>query len=90
VGTGTGIMTHYFNLFVIVPTAVISGSDEYHTPEGNSIVLCCKIENVSIDYVNNTYKHVLIYYIIYVWHILTQGYIGQLIRFNTELTLHKK
>ncbi|XP_050057126.1 limbic system-associated membrane protein-like [Aphis gossypii] len=45
VGTGTGIMTHYFNLFVIVPTAVISGSDEYHTPEGNSIVLCCKIEN---------------------------------------------
>jgi len=49
VGTGTGIMTHYFNLFVIVPTAVISGSDEYHTPEGNSIVLCCKIENVSIN-----------------------------------------
>jgi len=48
VGTGTGIMTHYFNLFVIVPTAVISGSDEYHTPEGNSIVLCCKVENVSI------------------------------------------
>ncbi|KAF0761469.1 limbic system-associated membrane protein-like, partial [Aphis craccivora] len=45
VGTGTGIMTHYFNLFVIVPTAVISGSDEYHTPEGNSIVLSCKIEN---------------------------------------------
>ncbi|KAL4107953.1 hypothetical protein QTP88_018222 [Uroleucon formosanum] len=45
VGTGTGIMTHYFNLFVIVPTAIISGSDEYHTPEGNSIVLCCKIEN---------------------------------------------
>jgi len=75
-------MTHYFNLFVIVPTAIISGSDEYHTPEGNSIVLFCKIENVSTGCVNNTYEHVLICYIIYklfnVWH-KTQGYIPRLI-----------
>lgn len=47
VGTGTGIMTHYFNLFVIVPMAVISGNDEYHIGEGSSITLLCKIENVS-------------------------------------------
>ncbi|VVC25505.1 Immunoglobulin V-set domain,Immunoglobulin subtype,Immunoglobulin-like domain,Immunoglobulin-like [Cinara cedri] len=45
VGTGTGIMTHYFNLFVIVPTAVISGKDEYHIGEGSSITLYCSIEN---------------------------------------------
>lgn len=75
---------------MIVPTAVISGSDEYHTPEGNSIVLCCKIENVSIDYVNNTYKHVLIYYIIQI--VLCLAYYNtrlyrSIIRFNTELTL---
>lgn len=50
VGTGTGIMTHYFNLFVIVPTAVISGNDEYHIGEGSSITLYCAIENVSMPY----------------------------------------
>lgn len=49
VGTGTGIMTHYFNLFVIVPTAVIAGNNEYHIGEGSSITLLCTIENVSAD-----------------------------------------
>ncbi|XP_050425321.1 neuronal growth regulator 1-like [Adelges cooleyi] len=45
VGTGTGIMTHYFNLFVSVPTAVIMGSEEYHIGEGSSISLICYVEN---------------------------------------------
>lgn len=55
VGTGTGIMTHYFNLFVIVPTAMISGKDEYHIGEGSSITLFCNIENVSIIIIIFTY-----------------------------------
>ena len=38
--------SHYFNLHVIVPTAFILGSDEYHTQAGNAISLVCIIENV--------------------------------------------
>lgn len=63
---------------MIVPTAIISGSDEYHTPEGNSIVLCCKIENVSTGRVNNIYismLHIILLKLFYVWH-KTQGCIG--------------
>ncbi|XP_050524947.1 limbic system-associated membrane protein-like isoform X2 [Daktulosphaira vitifoliae] len=48
VGTGTGIMTHYFNLFISVPTAIIMGSEEYHIGEGSSISLICIIENSSV------------------------------------------
>lgn len=68
-GTGTGIMTHYFNLFVIVPTAVISGSDEYHTGEGSSITLICKVENVSAHNIN-THAYIVINNIITVNHFM--------------------
>lgn len=61
-GTGTGIMTHYFNLFVIVPTAVIPGNDEYHIGEGSSITLLCKIENVSILYYYYYYDTISAHY----------------------------
>ena len=44
----TGVKSHYFNLHVIVPTAFILGSDEYHTQAGNAISLVCIIENVII------------------------------------------
>merc|ERR1711997_523464 len=48
VSTSTGVKSHYFNLHVIVPTAFILGSDEYHTQAGNAISLVCIIEN-SLD-----------------------------------------
>ena len=48
VSTSTGVKSHYFNLHVMVPTAFILGSDEYHTQAGNAISLVCIIENVSI------------------------------------------
>jgi len=47
VSTETGVKSHYFNLHVMVPTAFILGSDEYHTQAGNAISLVCIIENVS-------------------------------------------
>ena len=47
VSTKTGVKLHYFNLHVLVPTAFILGSDEYHTQAGNAISLVCIIENVS-------------------------------------------
>ena len=47
VSTETGGKSHYFNLHVMVPTAFILGSDEYHTQAGNSISLVCIIENVN-------------------------------------------
>ena len=47
VSTSTGVKSHYFNLHVMVPTAFILGSDEYHTQAGNAISLVCIIENVS-------------------------------------------
>lgn len=46
VSTSTGVKSHYFNLHVMVPTAFILGSDEYHTQAGNAISLVCIIENV--------------------------------------------
>ena len=49
VSTKTGVKLHYFNLHVLVPTAFILGSDEYHTQAGNAISLVCIIENVSDD-----------------------------------------
>jgi len=48
VSTTTGVKSHYFNLHVMVPTAFILGSDEYHTQAGNAISLVCIIEN-SLD-----------------------------------------
>ncbi|XP_040563955.1 limbic system-associated membrane protein isoform X2 [Lepeophtheirus salmonis] len=45
VSTKEGVVSHYFNLHVLVPTAFILGSDEYHTQAGNVISLVCIIEN---------------------------------------------
>lgn len=44
---GTGIASHYFNLEVIVPTARILGTEDYHVGKGSTINLICVIENVS-------------------------------------------
>lgn len=48
---GTGIASHYFNLEVIVPTARILGTEEYHVGKGSTINLICVIENVSFQIV---------------------------------------
>ncbi|KAG8314493.1 hypothetical protein J6590_092047 [Homalodisca vitripennis] len=45
VATSSGILSHYYNLHVIVPTAFILGSGEYHIGEGSTISLVCIIEN---------------------------------------------
>ncbi|KAK3919043.1 Hemicentin-1, partial [Frankliniella fusca] len=47
VATGQGKISHYFNLHVMVPTAFILGSGEYHIGEGSTISLVCIIENSS-------------------------------------------
>lgn len=47
VALGTGISSHYFNLEVIVPTARILGTEDYHVGKGSTINLICVIENVS-------------------------------------------
>lgn len=46
---GTGIASHYYNLNVIVPTARILGTEEYHVGKGSTINLICVIENVSFN-----------------------------------------
>ncbi|XP_049963916.1 opioid-binding protein/cell adhesion molecule-like [Schistocerca serialis cubense] len=45
VATDNGLMSHYFNLHVTVPTAFILGNGEYHIGEGSTISLVCIIEN---------------------------------------------
>jgi len=50
VATGGGTISHYFNLHVVVPSAFILGSGEYHIGEGSTISLVCIIENVSTVY----------------------------------------
>ncbi|XP_047000849.1 hemicentin-1-like [Schistocerca americana] len=45
VATDKGLMSHYFNLHVVVPTAFILGNGEYHIGEGSTISLVCIIEN---------------------------------------------
>nr|CAD7456582.1 unnamed protein product [Timema tahoe] len=47
VATGSGTISHYFNLHVVVPSAFILGSGEYHIGEGSTISLVCIIENRS-------------------------------------------
>jgi hypothetical protein len=47
VATGAGTISHFFNLHVVVPSAFILGSGEYHIGEGSTISLVCIIENVS-------------------------------------------
>ncbi|KAG8280649.1 basement membrane-specific heparan sulfate proteoglycan core protein-like [Homalodisca vitripennis] len=45
VATGKGTMSHYYNLHVVIPSACIIGSGEYHIGEGSTISLICIIEN---------------------------------------------
>ena len=47
VATGTGILTHYFNVSVAVATTSIVGGHEYHVDKGSTIQLACIIHNVS-------------------------------------------
>lgn len=49
VAMGTGIASHYYNLDVIIPTARILGTEEYHVGKGSTINLICVIENVSFN-----------------------------------------
>lgn len=42
-----GKISQLYNLHVLVPSAFILGSDEYHVGVGSSINLVCIIENVS-------------------------------------------
>lgn len=44
-----GKISQLYNLHVLVPTAYILGSDEYHVGVGSTINLVCIIENVSND-----------------------------------------
>ena len=44
-----GKISQLYNLHVLVPTAYILGSDEYHVGVGSAINLVCIIENVSIN-----------------------------------------
>ncbi|RZF43910.1 hypothetical protein LSTR_LSTR007246 [Laodelphax striatellus] len=45
VATGSGTISHYFTLHVVVPNAYILGNGEYHIGEGSTISLVCIIEN---------------------------------------------
>ncbi|CAH0391641.1 unnamed protein product [Bemisia tabaci] len=44
VSTGAGIISHFVNLHVVVPKALILGSGEHHVNEGSSINLVCIID----------------------------------------------
>nr|CAD7569160.1 unnamed protein product [Timema californicum] len=44
VSTGTGIMSHFVNLHIVVPEAFILGSGEHHVDVGSGISLVCIIE----------------------------------------------
>uniref|UniRef100_T1HAV8 I-set domain-containing protein n=1 Tax=Rhodnius prolixus TaxID=13249 RepID=T1HAV8_RHOPR len=48
VATGRGTLSHYFNLIVVVPTAYILGTGEYHIGQGSTINLVCIIENLKL------------------------------------------
>ncbi|XP_063242251.1 hemicentin-2-like [Bacillus rossius redtenbacheri] len=45
VSTGSGTVAHYVHLQVVVPSAFILGSGEYHIGEGSTISLVCVIEH---------------------------------------------
>ncbi|XP_025413130.1 uncharacterized protein LOC112685449 [Sipha flava] len=57
VAMGTGIASHYFYLEVIVPTARILGTEEYHVGKGSTINLICVIENGSLLTRNVVWVH---------------------------------
>lgn len=44
VSTGTGIMSHFVNLHIVVPEAFILGSGEHHVDVGSVISLVCMID----------------------------------------------
>ncbi|CAB3370260.1 Hypothetical predicted protein [Cloeon dipterum] len=44
VSTGTGIMSHFVNLHIVVPEAFILGNGEHHVDIGSTISLVCIIE----------------------------------------------
>lgn len=44
--TGTGILSHFVNLQIVVPEAFIQGSSERHVDIGSVIGLVCVIEKV--------------------------------------------
>lgn len=47
VSTGTGIVTHHYNVSVSIPSTSIFGGSEYHVDKGSAIQLTCIIHNVS-------------------------------------------
>jgi hypothetical protein len=47
VSTGTGIMSHFVNLHIVVPEAFILGNGEHHVDISSTISLVCIIEKVS-------------------------------------------
>lgn len=50
VATGTGIMSHFVNVHIVVPEAFILGSGEHHVDVGSGISLVCIIEKVSTKF----------------------------------------
>lgn len=57
--TSSGIISHYYNLHVVVPAAFILGNGDYHIGEGSTISLVCIIENVSSETLKYEYIYVL-------------------------------
>lgn len=44
VSTGTGILSYFVNLHIVIPEAFILGNGEYHIEQGSTISLVCIIE----------------------------------------------
>jgi len=55
VSSTKGIISHLFNLNVLVPQAHILGAKEYHVQRGTVISLVCIIENVRLIFSKNIY-----------------------------------
>lgn len=51
--TGTGVISHYVNLNIVVPEAFILGSGEHHVDTGSVISLVCIIEKVRFEYTHS-------------------------------------
>ena len=51
ISTGTGIMSHFVDLHIVVPEAFILGSGEHHVDVGSGISLVCIIEKVRLWFV---------------------------------------
>jgi hypothetical protein len=48
ISTGTGIMSSFINLHIVVPEVHIDGPSELHVDMGSIINLLCIIEKVSV------------------------------------------